>query len=286
MDPLEAKFQELRDRREGAHMAHLYYGDPCEDFSLKLAETLVENGADIIELGIPFSDPTADGPVFQAACERALKAGVTPVRCIEAIAKLRKSGVKAPIVVTTYFNIPYVMGFEKFLDMVKAAGAQGLLIPDLPLEEAGPYLELAAERDLHLLLQVAPTTSKERLEHILRVATGFIYLISHEGVTGAKLKWPNSALKRIGDIKARSAVPVVVGFGISRREQVEIIMSAGADGVVVGSAYAKIYSQNLLNPFELLPEIARLVHEIKIGCKKVTPPFSRLNLKIRKMVEK
>ncbi|MBC7218871.1 MAG: tryptophan synthase subunit alpha, partial [Hadesarchaea archaeon] len=179
MDLLEEKFRELKRCREGAHMAHVYYGDPCQDFSLKLIQTLAVNGADIIELGIPFSDPTADGPVFQAACERALNAGVTPVECIEAIGKLRSLGVKNPIIVTTYFNIPYVMGFEKFLSRIKDAGGQGVLIPDLPLEEAGPYLELASEKGLHLILQVAPTTSGERLERILEAASGFIYLISH-----------------------------------------------------------------------------------------------------------
>lgn len=269
MDLLEAKFQELKNRREGAHMAHLYYGDPNEEFSLKLAETLAKNGADVIELGMPFSDPIADGPVFQAACERALKSGVTPDKYIQAIKTMRKNGLGAPIIATTYFNVPYVVGFEKFLDKIADAGAQGILIPDLPFEEAEPYLKLAAKRSLHLILQVAPTTSEERLKQILGAASGFIYLISQEGVTGTKLKWPNITFKLLEEIKKSTTVPVMVGFGISKRKQVEAIMSAGADGVVVGSAYAKIYSRNLQNPFELLPEIAKLAHEIKLGCKSV-----------------
>lgn len=266
MDLLEMKFQELRNHCEGAHMAHVYYGDPCEEFSLKLTEKLTENGADIIELGIPFSDPIADGPVFQAACERALNAGITPSKCIEGIRKLRNRGVKAPIIVTAYFNIPYVMGVEKFLENIKNAGAQGLLIPDLPIEEAGPYRELAAQKELHFILQAAPTTSGVRLQRICGAASGFIYLISVEGVTGSRLKSTKNTLKLIRKLKAHSTVPVMVGFGISRREHVEVIMAAGADGVVAGSAYAKIYAKRLDNPFETLPEITKLSSEIKLGC--------------------
>lgn len=249
-------------------MTHVYYGDPSEEFSLKLIETLAQNGADIIELGIPFSDPIADGPVFQAACERALSAGVTPIKCIAAIKKLRKAGLKTPIVVTTYFNIPYVMGFEKFLGMIKEAGAQGLLVPDLPAEEAKPYLGLIAKMELHLILQATPTTTKERLKKIVESATGFIYLVSLEGVTGSKLTNSNTTFKLIKEMKAQTQTPVMVGFGISKREQAQTLVAAGADGVVIGSAYAKIYAKNIRNPFITLLEIAQLSREIKQGCIK------------------
>ncbi len=268
MDPLERKFKELEGRGEGAQMTHVYYGDPSEEFSIKLIETLAQNGADIIELGIPFSDPIADGPVFQAACERALNAGVTPPKCIEAVKRLRKAGLKTPIIITTYFNIPYVMGFEKFLSMIKEAGAQGLLVPDMPIEEAEPYLDMAAKTGLHLILQVAPTTSEERLKKIVEAATGFIYLVSLEGVTGSKLTNPNTTFKLIKRLKSKTQTPVMVGFGISKREHAKAIVDAGADGVVIGSAYAKIYTKNLQNPFAMLPEIARLSREIKKGCIK------------------
>jgi len=268
MDPLERKFKELKRKGEGAQMTHVYYGDPSEEFSLKLIETLAQNGADIIELGIPFSDPIADGPVFQAACERALNAGVTPLKCIEAVKRLRKAGLKTPIIITTYFNIPYAMGFEKFLSMIKEAEAQGLLIPDLPIEEAKPYLELTAKMDLHLILQVAPTMSKVRLKKIVEAATGFIYLVSLEGVTGSKLTNPNTTFKLIKEVKAQTQTPVMVGFGISKREHAKAIIDAGADGVVVGSAYTKIYTKNLQNPFVTLPEIAQLSRKIKAECIK------------------
>ena len=133
---LEDKFRELQKNQEGLHMPHVYYGDPKEEFSLKLLELLVQNGADILEFGIPFSDPTADGPTFQAVCERALKNGMTPNKCIEGIKKLRKRGIKNPIVVTTYYNIPYIVGVGNFLRKIKEAGAQAIIVPNVPIEEA------------------------------------------------------------------------------------------------------------------------------------------------------
>lgn len=262
---LEEKFRELAEKGEGAHMAHIYYGDPSEDFSMRLIDVLVSNGADMIELGIPFSDPIADGPVFQAACERALRAGITPDKCIEAVRRVSSLGI--PVVVTTYFNIPYVMGFSKFLKKIRDAGAHGLLIPDLPLEEAYPYLRLAADEGVRMILQAAPTTSRDRLERIVGASSGFLYIIGLEGVTGSRPKGRDDVFKLIRDVKAMSSIPVMVGFGISKGEQAEALVSAGADGVVVGSAYARIYSRKLQDPFETLDDIGRLAREIKLGCK-------------------
>ena len=261
---LEEKFSELAKKGEGAHMAHIYYGDPSEDFSMRLIDVLVSNGADIIELGIPFSDPIADGPIFQAACERALRAGITPDKCMEAVRKV--SGLGIPVIVTTYFNIPYVMGFSKFLSRIRRSGAHGLLIPDLPLEEAYPYLKLAADEGVCMILQAAPTTSKGRLRRIVGASSGFLYIISLEGVTGSRPKG-RDALRLIRDVKAMSNIPVMVGFGISKGEQAEAFVSAGADGVVVGSAYTRIYSRKLRDPFETLDDIGKLAREIKLGCK-------------------
>ncbi|MEM4354200.1 MAG: tryptophan synthase subunit alpha [Candidatus Caldarchaeum sp.] len=264
---IEELFEKCRNTSgEGVHMAHVYYGDPCEDFSQKLIQTLAENGADMIEFGIPFSDPIADGETFQAACERALKAGITPRRCIEGIRKLRNTGIIAPIVVTTYFNIPCVMGFDKFLTRVREAGAQAVLIPDLPFEEAQPFIERTTAHKLHLILQAAPTTSKKRLEKIIKHASGFLYVIGLEGVTGSMPTDQPTTLELVKTIKMTDDVPLMVGFGISRKEQAEVIVSAGADGVAVGSAYARIYSQNLNNPYDKLPEVAKLASEIKLGC--------------------
>jgi tryptophan synthase alpha chain len=248
---LEEKFQELKAKREGAHMPHVYYGDPNEEFSLKLIETLVENGADIIEFGIPFSDPTADGPTFQAVCERALENGVTPIKCIQGIKKLREKGIENPIVVTTYYNIPYVTGVGAFLDDIKEAGAQAIIVPNVPVEEADILLTEGKKNRVDVIFQVAPTTTEDRLKKITDLASGFLYVINVEGVTG---------------VRRHTDMPLLAGFGISTKQQAQAVVAAGADGAIAGSAFAKVYEKNLKKPEQTLPEIALLAKQIKQGC--------------------
>jgi len=263
---LEEKFRELQERREGAHMPHVYYGDPNEEFSLKLIKNLVENGADFIEFGIPFSDPTADGPTFQASCERALKKCMTPTKCIQGIKKLRRSGLEVPLVVTTYYNIPYVIGIGTFLGEIKKAGAQAIIVPDLPVEEAGVLLKEGKKWGVHIIFQVAPTTTEDRLKKIANVASGFLYVIGVEGVTGARESLTKSTLNLVSRVRRHTDVPLLAGFGISKRKHAAAVVSAGADGAVAGSAYAKIYEKNLKKPEETLPKITRLAKQIKRGC--------------------
>jgi len=247
-------------------MPHVYYGDPNEEFSLKLIKNLVENGADLIEFGIPFSDPTADGPTFLAACERALKKSVTPAKCIQGIKKLRRSGLEIPLIVTTYYTIPYVTGIGAFLSEIKKAGAQAIIVPDLPVEEANILLDEGKKRGVHVILQVTPTTNEDRLKKIADIASGFLYVINVEGVTGARESLADSTLKLVNRVRRHTNVPLLAGFGISKREHAAAVVSAGADGAVAGSAYAKIYEKNLKQPEETLPEIARLAKQIKQGC--------------------
>lgn len=263
---LEDAIRDLTARREGAHMPHVYYGDPREDFSLHLIHTLVEAGADLIEFGIPFSDPTADGATFQAACDRALKNGMTPPQCIAGIHKLRTSGVDLPIIVTTYYNIPYIIGLATFLRKIKAAGAQGIIVPNLPIEEARDLLREGQRQGIHVILQATPTTTDDRLQRIVAAASGFLYVINVEGVTGARERVTASTLTLIQRVKSRTTVPVLAGFGIATREHAAAAVSAGADGVIVGSAYAQLYATNLQNPEETLPDVARLARQIKRGC--------------------
>ena len=263
---LEETLLELRRRHEGAFMPHVYYGDPDASFSHRMIETLAESGADLIEFGIPFSDPTADGPTFQAACERALKNGTTPSSCIKGMRKLSKGSLDIPLIVTTYYNIPDVAGVDVFLREIKAAGAQGIIVPNLPFEEAGTLLEEGERQGVHVILQVAPTTTEERLRRITKMASGFIYVMNVEGVTGARDSLRDSTLRLVGRVKRHTDVPILAGFGISRREQAEAVISAGADGVIAGSVFAKIYEARLDDPTETLPEIADLVRELKLGC--------------------
>jgi tryptophan synthase alpha chain len=263
---LEDKFRELEAKDEGAHMPHVYYGDPHEEFSLKLIQTLVENGADILEFGIPFSDPTADGPTFQAVCERALESGMTPSRCIEGIKKLRASGIETPIVVTTYYNIPYVMGVGNFLNKIKDAGAQAIIVPNVPVEEADELLAEGKRRGIHPIFLVAPTTTEDRLKKIADIASGFLYVVGVEGVTGVRESLGDSTLKLVNRVRKHTDMPLLAGFGISNRAQATAVVAAGADGAIAGSAYAKVYERSLETPEKVLPQIAELVYEIKQGC--------------------
>ena len=263
---LETKFSELQNKGEGAHMPHVYYGDPHEEFSLKLLETLIENGADILEFGIPFSDPIADGPTFQAVCERALKNGMTPTKCIEGIRKLRARGIENPIVVTTYYNIPYVVGVGNFLNRIKEADAQAIIVPDVPVEEANVLLTEGKKSGIQPIFQIAPTTTEERLKKIVDIASGFLYVIGVEGVTGVRESLGDSTLKLVQRVRKHTDMPLLAGFGISNRKQAAAVVAAGADGAITGSAYARVYEKNLEKPRETLPEIACLLGEIKQGC--------------------
>lgn len=263
---IEKKFQELKEERKGAYMAHIYYGDPSEKFSIEQIKTLAESGADFIEFGIPFSDPTADGPTFQAACERALRGGMTPAKCIRGIKKLRDGGLKVPIVVTTYYNIPYVAGVKAFLKELKGAGAQAIIVPNVPVEEAGDLLDAGRKTGVHVVFQVAPTTTEDRLKKVVDAASGFLYVINVEGVTGARASVAKSTLKLVDRVRRHTDIPTMAGFGISKREHAAAVVSAGADGAITGSALGKIYEKNLNRPEEALPRIARFAKQIKRGC--------------------
>lgn len=263
---LEGTLSRLRDRSEGAFMPHVYYGDPTPLFSQQLIKTLADNGADLIELGIPFSDPTADGPTFQAACERSLAMGTTPSKCILGIQQLREAGIKQPIIVTTYYNIPYNMGVGKFFEEIGSAGAQGVIVPNLPFEEAEEMLEEGGKKGIHVILQVAPTTTESRLRRISEKASGFLYVMNVEGVTGARDSVSRSTLKLIKRVRRYTEIPLMAGFGISRGDQAKALMAAGADGVIAGSVFAKIYEKRTRMPEATLEEVAELSIRIKKGC--------------------
>lgn len=263
---IEEKFEELEEKEEGAFMPHIYYGDPSEEFSLELVETLAENGADLIEFGIPFSDPTADGPTFQGACERSLESGTTPAKCIEGISTLRDRGLDIPIVITTYYNIPYIRGIKSFLSSTKKAGAQGVIVPNLPVDEADELLDCGKETNISTIFLVAPTTTEKRLEKIVSATSGFLYIINVEGVTGARKTVQNSTLNLIKAVKRKTDLHLMAGFGVSKKEHAKTITSMGADGIITGSVLGKIYEKNLENPEETLPEIAEFASQIKEGC--------------------
>jgi tryptophan synthase alpha chain len=214
-------------------------GDPSVAASEELVRALDAEGADVIELGIPFSDPIADGPVLQASATRALKAGASLQRLLEMAGRLK---VRAPIAVMGYVNPIASMGERAFAQALAHAGVAGAIVPDLPLEEAGPLRDELDRAGVDLVPLVAPTTGHERAAAIARSARGFIYTVSVTGVTGARTGVPQDLAKRLQELRALSTVPVAVGFGIAGPEQAALLRGQ-ADGIVVGSAIVAAHHQ-------------------------------------------
>lgn len=229
------KFSELKKKKEGALIAYICAGDPTPDATKEYVTALVRGGADIIELGLPFSDPTADGPTIQAGIERALNGGMTPDIYFRTVASLK---MHIPLVVMTYYNIIFKRGLEKFVKDCAASGISGIIAPDLPPEESGELADFCIKHDVDLIFLVAPTTTDERLKRILAQGKGFIYLVARLGVTGARTDVAASTHELIKRVK--TTTPKAVGFGISNGKQAAEIICAGADGVIVGSAFVDI----------------------------------------------
>jgi len=234
---LDNLFARLRAEGRTAMIAYITGGDPTLAASAKLALAMEDAGVDILELGIPFSDPLADGATIQAAAGRALEAGASVAGILDLIREIRTTS-QIPIVLFAYLNPVYVYGFEKFqLDAVEA-GADGLLLLDLPPQEAARNAELAASKNLRSIRLIAPTTPAERLKEITDAAEGFIYYVSREGVTGEQTSLSGDIAERVETIRFLTKVPVAVGFGISNPEQAATVAGL-ADGVVVGSAIVR-----------------------------------------------
>lgn len=250
-------------------MPFLVAGDPNIERFKQLART-IEPYADILEIGIPFSDPIADGPTVQEANVRTFKAGINTDLALEAIKDIRKFTDK-PIVILTYYNI-LIQGEEtieasidKTFQKLKECGVDGVVIGDLPIEEAGLILDACEKYDIHFIFLIAPTTTEERLEKILKKARGFIYLISVLGVTGAREKVARVTKNTIEEVKGKieQELPVLVGFGISKPAHVRTIIEAGADGIIIGSAIIKKIESNLNHFEKMISEIENYVKSIK-----------------------
>ena len=227
----------LRIKQQGriALMPFLMAGDPNLKTTTEILLNLQDNGADIIELGIPYSDPLADGPVIQLAASRALSSGTCPSSVLKMLRDIRDK-LSIPVVLFTYCNPIFSYGFEKFCEDAAKSGASGLVIPDLPLEEADKFSPIASSRGLDLILLVAPTTPKSRMSRIVKSSKGFTYLVSVTGVTGERTLLDDRVKTLINEIKEYSSSPVAVGFGISTPKHISQVSSWGADGAIVGSA--------------------------------------------------
>ena len=243
LSKVDEKFDELKKNKKIALMPFIMAGDPNIEKTSEILLKLQENGADLIELGIPYSDPLADGPIIQLSASRALKSGTTPKKVINLLESL-KGKLNIPIILFTYLNPLLCFGFEHFCELASNAGVSGLIIPDLPLEEAYKFSKIVSNHSMDLILLVAPTTPFERMKKISNHTKGFTYLVSVTGVTGERNKMESRVENLIAKLKEINNNPIAVGFGISTPEHVNKVREWGADGVIIGSAFVKRISSS------------------------------------------
>lgn len=229
--------------RKPALVAYVTCGDPDIAATREIVLAAIEAGADVIELGVPFSDPVADGPVIQRASERALKHGTSLAQVLTLAAEIRQQAQSTGLIVFTYLNPILRMGLEKFCKVARAAGVDGALVTDLPVEEAGEYLDAMRDHDLSPIFLAAPTSPDERLRRIAESSRGFVYAVSRTGVTGQRQQLADDARKLVKRLRRATKLPIAVGFGISTRDQFAEVAEF-ADAVVVGSAIVETIERN------------------------------------------
>ncbi len=263
MSRIAQAFSRAREQNRAAFVAYLCAGDPDFDTSLAACRALLASGVDILELGVPFSDPLADGLTNQLAAQRALEGGMTAARVFELVRKIRECS-DAPIVFYTYYNLVFSNGVEAYVKTARAAGVDGMLVLDLPPEESAEFAAACRAHGLDTVCIVAPTTPDARIAKIAAATTGFIYYVSREGVTGVREQVAGGIPEAVARIRAHTQLPVAVGFGIGNRAQVAQV-AAHADGVVVGSALVNIVKENLEARAKIAPAMAAKAAELVAG---------------------
>jgi tryptophan synthase alpha chain len=266
MDRIAHAFASARSQNRACFVAYLCAGDPDFDTSVEACRALLSNGVDVLELGVPFSDPLADGLTNQLAAQRALESGMTAGKVFELVRRIRAFS-EVPIVFYTYYNLVFSNGVDAYIRTAREAGVDGMLTLDLPPEEAGEVLAACARHGMKTVFIVAPTTPEKRLPKIAAAATGFIYYVSREGVTGVREQVAANIPQALAQIKAHTKLPVVVGFGISQRAHVAQI-AAHADGVVVGSALVNCIRDNLTQREKIAPALAAKAVELVAGVQR------------------
>lgn len=237
-------------------------GDPDKITSVRIARALIAGGTDILELGVPFSDPVADGPTIQKADERALGAGTTPSTVFEIVREIREES-DVPIVFLTYYNIVYHRGIERFYREAHDAGVDGILIADMPVEESGEVCENALRFGIDPVFLISQTTSDKRIKKIAAKACGYLYLVAVLGVTGVRDQVSEGAIDLLDLVRRFTSLPLAIGFGISTPAQAQTCARAGADGVIVGSAIVEIVERNLKDPDAMERELKEYVSAMK-----------------------
>ncbi|WP_337288497.1 tryptophan synthase subunit alpha [Candidatus Methylomirabilis sp.] len=249
MNRIDERFRRLRQAGERALMPYLTAGDPDLDTTRSLILEFERRGADLLELGVPFSDPLADGVTIQRASQRSLAGGTTLSRILDMVGELR-SDCRLPLLLMSYVNPIFHFGYARFAKEAAAAGIDGLIVPDLPPEEATELIEATAAHNLHTVFLIAPTSSQQRIRTIAAASKGFIYYVSLRGVTGARSSLSEDLETNIRMIRAETNLPIAVGFGVSTPEQARIA-SRMADGVIVGSAIVSLLEQTTGQPDQL-----------------------------------
>ena len=260
MNRIESTFKNIISKGEKVLIAYVMAGDPTLKQTEQIVLEIEKAGADVIEIGVPFSDPVADGPTIQAAAERALRQGVTLRNVLDLVSTLRRQ-TKIPLILMTYCNPIYAFGIEAFFKGAKGAGVDGLIIPDLPPEEAKEFILHGRRHLIDLIFLIAPTTPPDRIQKIVKIGAGFIYYVPLTGVTGSKLTDKEAVRERLRQLKSMTDRPIAAGFGISTPEEAKQIAQE-ADGIIVGSALVRIIETSQSDPNYLL-SLATLVSSLK-----------------------
>ena len=263
MSRIKSIFTRLKKKNETALIPYIMAGDPDMATTRTLILEMEKAGCDIIEIGAPFSDPLADGPTIQKAALRSLMHHTSIADVLGLVADVRKTS-KIPLIIMTYYNLIFHYGEERFVADAAAAGLDGIILPDLPPEEAGTLIPLAKKAGLDTIFLLAPTSTEERIKLVCKVAQGFVYYVSLTGVTGARTDIQHSVKDSLAKIRAHTEKPICVGFGISTPDQAAQIAGWGADGVIVGSALVKVIEEHAGSP-ELAGKATAFVKALKQG---------------------
>ncbi|HCT3346881.1 MULTISPECIES: tryptophan synthase subunit alpha [Citrobacter] len=267
MERYENLFAQLKDRKEGAFVPFVTLGDPSVEQSLNIIDTLIEAGADALELGIPFSDPLADGPTIQEATLRAFAAGVTPTQCFKMLALIRQKHPTIPIGLLMYANLVFSKGIDEFYAQCEKVGVDSVLVADVPVEESAPFRQAALRYNVAPIFICPPNADDDLLRQIASYGRGYTYLLSRAGVTGAENRAALPLHHLVEKLKEYNAAPPLQGFGISSPEQVTGAIEAGAAGAISGSAIVKLIEKNVANPGQMLTELKAFVTAMKAATR-------------------
>lgn len=262
MSRLQTRFETLRAAGRAALVPYVTAGDPNPEITVPLMHAMVEAGADVIELGVPFSDPMADGPVIQRATERALVHHVSLRQVLQMVADFRTSDADTPVVLMGYLNPVEIMGYDEFAEQASTAGVDGVLTVDLPPEEADELLAAAASRSLDPIFLLSPTSTDERIQKICDQAGGFVYYVSVKGITGSSALDTDEVERKVQQIRGHTQLPIGVGFGIKDADSAKAV-SGFADAVIVGSALVRRVEANQQDPAALTASVVELLASMR-----------------------